>query len=203
MDRNLTDMTDQKPSPDSPTPRPRRRWLRVLLFVSLALNLAVAGLVGGAWLNIKHGGEDRPERISRELGLGPYLFAMDRDGRDALRKSAAGRQGDLRQNRSAWKQAFTDSLEVLRTDPFDPVRFRDLVVRQADLATANRGLGQDILVERVSELTPQERAELADRLEKGLQFGLQADGPGMRRDGQGPGPHHDGPGREPKDRKQN
>lgn len=178
-------MTQAMPSPDTDA-RPRRRiWLRVLLFVSLAINLAVAGLVGGAVLNATRDGDARPARISRELGLGPYIFAMEADDRRALQEASRLRKGDLRQSRTNWQQAFHDSLEVLRAEPFDPDRFRELVVLQSDLAAEGRKIGQEILVVQVSRMSHDARARFADKLEQSAKFGRRAPDPR--------GPGHVGP----------
>jgi uncharacterized membrane protein len=163
-------MTETPPSA-GPEPRPKRRfWLRALLFVSLALNLAVIGVVGGAMLG-KSKRDDAPARVSRELGLGPFLAAMEQADRQVLYKMTRERSGDLKAGRSQWRAAFDESFEVLRADPFDTSRMRALIAQQEQAATAGRRLGQDVLLEHLSTMTLEERRDFADRLEQAMRRG--------------------------------
>ena len=66
--------------------RPRtRRGIKIVLSLSLAINLLILGAIGGAMLN---GGPDGPIRdrvdLVRTLGLGPLGRALDRDDRNQI-----------------------------------------------------------------------------------------------------------------------
>ncbi|WP_068112931.1 periplasmic heavy metal sensor [Tropicimonas marinistellae] len=159
-------MTENTPPPIAPR---RRIWLRVLLFVSLAMNLAVVGIVAGAYLS-RVDDKERPERIARELGLGPFLMALDADNREALYASAKARRGELVEGRAAWGTAFRETLTLIRQEPFDEARFLDLVERQAQIASRGRSIGQEELAVQLARMSPQERAAFADKLERGMRF---------------------------------
>ncbi len=175
-------MTEGTPKSGADRPARSRVGLRVILFVSLALNLAVVGLLVGAYLNMSRG-DDHPGRISRDLGLSPYLYVLDSEQRRELQKAAAARKGDLRSGRAEWKKAYAESLEVLRSEPFDVDRFRDLMNRQARLADDGRRIGQEVVVVQISEMTAEARAALADKLEK---KSFAPGGPPANRDGARP-----------------
>ncbi|SFC70161.1 periplasmic heavy metal sensor [Tropicimonas isoalkanivorans] len=172
-------------SPPSGPPAPRRRiWMRVLLFASLALNLAVAGIVAGAMLKGVH--DDQPERLSRELGLGPFLRALDDDKRQALREAAQARRGELAEGRQAWRAAFSETLDLLREETFDQERFESLVERQAEIAARGRALGQEELARQLAAMPVEARRAFADRLEQGLRFHGRFRNHGRREDGMAP-----------------
>ncbi|PRY24910.1 putative membrane protein [Aliiruegeria haliotis] len=181
--------------PQTPDPTRRRSpvWMRVVLFVSLALNLAILGLVGGAVSGTWRHDEDRPIRISRELGLGPYLMALEKDDRRAILKASRARKDSLREGRNAWRQAFAESLAVLRSDPFDAMRMADLLEIQNRQAISGWRLGQDILVARLGEMSPEARRAFADDLENGIRGrdwrkGEPPNGEGHRKGDRGEGP---------------
>ncbi|SNS48649.1 periplasmic heavy metal sensor [Tropicimonas sediminicola] len=169
-------MTETSPNPATPPKAPRSRvWLRVLLFVSLALNLAVAGVVLGTVLQVRKGDDTRPDRITRELGLGPFLFALDDENRKALRDASRNRDKDLAAGRAEWRDALSESITLLRQEPFDRERFLFLVQRQAEIAARGRMIGQEELSLRLAAMSPEERNAFADRLERTMRFGERSD----------------------------
>ena len=156
------------PPPDGPETgpprRPTARWLRLTLFLSLALNLAMLGLIGGAVLAQRKPDGPPPDRLVRDLGLGPYLRALSPADRRAIAETAYASGDRLRGYRSTLRAAFRDSLALLRSDPFDRAAFADSLARQAAVADRGRALGQTLLVDRIAAMTAAERAALADSL---------------------------------------
>ncbi len=169
-------MTDQEPvtqtgagAPPLPTPLPpppkaSRRWL---LPVSLALNLLVAGIVGGA--AVRHAlGDGRPMMV-RDLAFGPFTEALSPEDRAELRRSFLSRAGDLRDLRPESRTDFNGLLVALRATPFDLGAVRDLMAAQSDRMAERLGLGRDLLVERIAAMSDAERSAFAGRLEAAMQ----------------------------------
>lgn len=175
-------MTQTPPTSGTPTRSSRRTWLRALLFVSLALNLAVIGIVGGTLLSRSERG-DRPESMSRELGLGPFLSAMEPGDRQAMYQATRARAAELTAGRSEWRAAFDASLEILRSDPFDVEAMEQQIARQEEAAAGARRLGRDALLDRLSAMSLEARRDFADHLEESLRRGRA--GHGEPRKGQG------------------
>ncbi|QYK43631.1 MAG: periplasmic heavy metal sensor [Paracoccaceae bacterium] len=142
-------------------PRAPGRWLRVALAVSVALNLAVAGVIVGAVVR------DGPPRgaAMRDFGLGPVAGALSDADRAALRRAFAARAPDLRAMRSGWRQDTAALVAVLRAEPFDPQAMRDTMEsgarRVGDMIALSRGL----LVDHVATMDPAARRAFAERLE--------------------------------------
>ena len=97
--------------------RPRRIW-QIVLVCSLALNLAVAGVVVGSFASGRLG--EGPPR-SFDLGLGPISRALApqerREVGRSLRRDSVMRDFDLRGRVSGMVRA-------LKADPFEPERLR-------------------------------------------------------------------------------
>ena len=143
---------------------PSRVW-RVVLVLSLALNLAVVGMVVGAGVSGRFG--DRPPR-SFDFGLGPVARALEpRERRQiglALRRDGALRDMDLRGNAAAM-------IAALRADPFDAGQLQDLMVAQAgQMATLQRN-AQAAFLDQITAMSPDRRAAFADRLQEELSRG--------------------------------
>jgi len=90
----------------SETETPKRKWSvgRIVLILSLALNLLVVGLVAGALLH-RHQLPDRPPRIA-DLGFGPYVRSLSREDREALGTAFKAEEGNFRERRETLRRQF-------------------------------------------------------------------------------------------------
>lgn len=142
-----------------------RRFTRILLVTSLALNLAVVGLVGGIALK---GWRDGPRLSSvRELGFGFFTSALEEEDRRALRQAFLAQAPDMRAARQAMGQDLVGLLEVIRADSFDPTAFEAVLARGAVRADERRELGVRLIADHLTGMSEQARAAFADRLEEG------------------------------------
>lgn len=144
-------------------PRP---WVRILLIVSLAFNLLVLGLIGGALLS---GGKWRHHHPPRLEAGGPLTRALSHEDRRAIGRKMrqAYRDGGI-EARNHRQKVFGELVAAVEAVPFDPDTVRQ---RMADLNAMFRDrfeLGQKLLIDRLSEMNDAERAAYADRLREGM-----------------------------------
>ncbi len=146
-------MADDK----TPQARPSRLW-RVVLVLSLALNLAVIGVVVGSAGSGRWG--DGPPR-SFDLGLGPIARALEPQERRAI-----GRK--LREDRSLRDFDLRDRVNrvvaALQADPFEPDVLRALLAEQSERITAVQATAQEVVVEQITAMTPERRRAFADQV---------------------------------------
>lgn len=139
------------------TQRPSRLW-RIVLALSLALNLAVVGLVVGSLASGRMG--DGPPR-SFDLGLGPVSRALSQEERRDIGRS-------LRQDRVLRDFDFRDRIngmtDILTTEPFDPDALAVLMDAQAARITSVQAKAQDAFLEQIVAMTPERRRAFADQL---------------------------------------
>ncbi|NIY98933.1 periplasmic heavy metal sensor [Salipiger sp. HF18] len=147
--------------------RPKmRRGLRVLLFASLALNLAVVGV--GAGFVLRH---PMPERAPPPRGrdfVFPYTSAFSEEQRRELgRNLRQSFKHDRAQGgeRPSFVDGYNAALELLRAEPFDSAAFGATLEAQSARGEARQKAGQRLLVDYVATLDPEERRAYADRLE--------------------------------------
>lgn len=140
------------------------RWRRILLVASLGLNLAVIGLVVGVALS--GGPRNAPSRF--DLTAGPLMRAMDSERRgavrEALRESGAFRHVDRSEIRSDMQVI----LATLRAEQFDETAFRAALIRQRQRLQAGQDAILDAVTAQIDDMSAQERAGLAERLEEQL-----------------------------------
>ena len=153
--------------PTKPTGRHGLPWLRIVLVVSLALNLLVVGMVAGAWL--RHDRSDAVRHGSlRDLGYGPFGEALSVEDRRDLARDLTGKARDLQANRSRIRQEFQAMLDALRTSPFDAETFEAVTTRQQERLAERQAIGRRVLLDRIEAMTDAERSVYADRLERSL-----------------------------------
>ncbi len=112
-------MAGQTQTSGDQTPvRPTRsgRGLRWALGISLALNLAVVGMVAGAMLR---DGSGMRGAMVRDLGFGPFTEALSREDRRALRQALFERAPEIRQARQQRQEDLQALVAILRAEPFD------------------------------------------------------------------------------------
>jgi uncharacterized membrane protein len=149
-------------APDTaPTPA-TSKTLRWVLVASLALNLAVGGMMLGAVLKGGPGGRD----MLRDMGFGPYDAALLPRDRDTLRKALRQKSGDLKANRAMAGADLVAVVSSLRASPFDPAALAAAMAAQQDHLSARMQLGTEAMRAFLVSLAPQERLAFADRLEQ-------------------------------------
>jgi len=135
-------------------------WLRIVLAVSLGLNLAVIGLVAG--IIVRFDGGPPPGR-GAEFAL-PYMRALAPEDRRAIIRSVRREQGRP-MLRGAERQArYADVIEALRAQPFDRAALDAVVTEQARGAVALQSAAQAAWLDRVSAMDDAARARYADRV---------------------------------------
>jgi len=140
-----------------PPARPSRLW-RTVLVVSLALNLAVVGVVVGSLLSGKM--RDGPPR-SFDLGLGPVSRALEPQERRSigrsLRQDGSLREFDLRGR-------VDGMVTALKAEPFDADALRALMDEQAAGMAGIQAKAQAATIEQIIAMTPERRRAFADQL---------------------------------------
>ncbi|MGZ2257561.1 periplasmic heavy metal sensor [Roseobacter sp. A03A-229] len=153
----------------TPPKRSVPRWIKIMLGLSLALNLAVIGLIGGAVL--RHG--DGKVAGARNSGFGayglPYMIALPREDRRAVGRAVRS-AADL-PDREARRALYRDVLSALRATPFDATVLSAAVLRQAETAVAVQKTAQAAWLAQVSGMSDAERSAYADAVEEVLQRG--------------------------------
>ncbi|WP_170422514.1 periplasmic heavy metal sensor [Ruegeria arenilitoris] len=148
----------------SDSPKPKNRWMSVLLILSLALNLLIVGVALGTVLRVKGG-----DHAKSPPGFGSALYrALPKDERKAMRGELFDRHRKGAKTRS---QDFAVLSAALRAEPFDPAAVQVLLDQQAQsMADLQEALQQEWLA-RVVAMSAEERLVYADRLEEVVKHG--------------------------------
>lgn len=134
----------------------KRRWMPIVLGLSLAMNLAVIAAVSGAAL--RHNGSDK-SRPRADKGGAIYMHALPRETRRELRQA-------LRAHKPRAGSNPAEMLEVLRQDPFDPDAAARVLNAQHDASLQRLQTATGAWLTEVTAMSAQERSDYADRLQE-------------------------------------
>lgn len=171
----MTDLPPEVSEPRAP------RWMKIALVLSLAVNLAVIGVVAGAAVNFRKDGGPQTQRID---GPNPFLRAMTPDDARTMRRLLrpdASQIGASRENGRAAMQAI---LAQLRAETFSEAELRAAFAQISAANAARAALGQEAIVTYLLSLNAGERASFADRLEESVKRGGPRRGEGRTQRGE-------------------
>lgn len=138
-----------------------RRSIKILLAVSLALNMLVIGAIGGM---VYHGGPVGIALSERAAAYGPYTRALSHKDRKMIGQAMRVELGDARRNISEIRGGFAVLKAALTADVYDADLVRQLLNDQQTAGLKRYRVGQRLLLERINEMSPQERQTFAERL---------------------------------------
>jgi uncharacterized membrane protein len=150
-------MSDQMKTP--------RKWTKVLLIVSFALNACFIGLIIGVKLT-----QDgmRPQRAPSAQGS-LYLRALSHEDRRAL--GQVMRNYHTREMRQMDRAGYENALVLLRATPFDPEALEDLMEHQTEASEERLEYAREALIAHLAAMSNAKRAKFADALEHALERG--------------------------------
>ncbi|WP_162848067.1 periplasmic heavy metal sensor [Litoreibacter halocynthiae] len=156
---------------DAKTRTPKR--VKVALAISLAINVLVVGVIVGAVL---HGGNRDRSSFDKRGGdtaaIGIYGRALEKPDRRAIgQRLRDGRATRGQEIRAELGEMVREASDLLKQTPFDKGAFSDVLLRQQGLIKGRSDAMQDALVEQIAAMSPEQRAEYAERLEELLERG--------------------------------
>ena len=140
-------------------------WMRLTLFVSLALNILVVGAIVGFLVT---GGPDRRSDQDRFDFGSFYMRALSEQDQRALRRDFVSGLQKQGRDRGAFLSDLSATLDTLRATPFDAEAFATALADQSRARAQREDIGRQILANRIAAMTDAERATYADRIEERL-----------------------------------
>jgi len=152
----------------SETTRPQRfspRTLRWVLIGSLALNVLVLGAVASTFCMSHFGGPPHPPGFKMPALLG-FARTLPRERSDIVRQKVADAQPALEAARRGIRDARAAVRSALSADPFDQAKFDTALDGIVEADTKEARAKAALFADTVRALTPQERIQLHEWLDK-------------------------------------
>lgn len=146
----------------------KRGWLKAALIASVTLNVLAAGVAVGGWI-----GHERvdPRQAGFDAQLGPLGGAFTREDRAAMRRDAGRAGANLGAMRSNLRADLDALVAAVDADPWNPDAVRDLLSKMRATGERRAVLGEQVMLQRLSAMTPAERKQYAERLRERLSRG--------------------------------
>jgi Spy/CpxP family protein refolding chaperone len=121
--------------------------LLVALIVSVCVNLLLAGvMVGGRW---HHGG--------------PWWREIPEEARPIMKQAFESHKAEFDARRDAVRQARQKVADILKAEPIDQAALDQALVELSQASQSIQQLGNTMMVEVAKQLSPDLRAQMADR----------------------------------------
>jgi uncharacterized membrane protein len=139
--------------------------VRTALFVSLAVNLLLVGVVGGAALsNLRQDRATAQSAVARAPNMRSLLDSLPPERAQAIRSDVVKTWREARNERRAARAARVEVYRLAGAEPYDvaAVKAAFARMRAADGEVARRF--QDVVADSMAKLTPEERREVLRNL---------------------------------------
>lgn len=156
-----------KPPSAAPAKPKMRRRTRVLLVVSLMLNLLVIGVMGGAIFG-QFKGDPGPRSHLSASSSPPYIRAMSHEDRRKLGRAIRDVYRDRNIDRRADRVGHQQVLEALSATPMNRATIDQMLSAQQAVVAQRFLLAQNVWLDRVSAMNETERAAYLERLREVL-----------------------------------
>ena len=143
----------------------RRNWTKWALVASLGVNLAFAGLIGGALL------KGPPPAPWPGIALLQYARALPDPYRGALEATLRDRTHDWKGPREALRGQREALAAALTAEPYLPETVASHFAREAALTTELSDRATTLLLEQIARMSPEDRAAYALALREAPRHG--------------------------------
>ena len=124
--------------------------LLTALIVSVCVNLLLAGvMLGGRW-----------------HGPGPWWKDIPEEARPVMKQAFEAHKAEFDARRDAVRQARQKVADILKADPIDQTALDRALAELSQHSQSIRELGNAMMVEVAKQLSPELRAQMADRWAK-------------------------------------
>ena len=152
---------------DDVTKRAVPRGFKILLGVSLAINLAVIGVLAGAAFRKS---DPRPHRGGGQINYArPYIQALPRaDRREIFEAIRPVKKGA---NRTERRALYRNVLDILRAETFERAAAKAALLQHTEMTLSGQRAAQAQWLNRIEQMSLQERRDYADTVEEILKRG--------------------------------
>lgn len=137
-----------------------KTWVKIVLAISLALNLAVVGMLGGAAFR------DHPIRPDKGENVSILARAMPLKFQARLRGEIRERRDGMQAERDAMRALRINLIAALQAEPFDITAVAAVFADQHNLLSGFVSSGHEQVIAQIATMDAQDRARYVENLQK-------------------------------------
>ncbi len=141
------------------------RWKNWLLIASLALNLAIVGIIAGFALRGDTGRKGPPRGVPNDM-VRELVRAVPESQREALREDLSAKREEMQQIRHTVVEGRSELVRVLVAPDFDISRVVAILDNHRVILSRITSGGHELIIRRIENMSPEERQIFAKNLRK-------------------------------------
>ena len=143
------------------------RWMKIVLILSLMLNVLVIGAVGArAWMIHRHGHDGA---AMHALGVHSFLRKLPRERRKELRQKFGKMRGELRRHRATLIAPMKTMADALAAPELDKAKLEGALRTLRETHESRATARERYLLDLVASLSAEERQMLGRKIAKRLE----------------------------------
>ena len=143
----------------------RKKWGLIALVVLVCLNLVILGTVAGVAIKWSRYGAIPINQFFGPVGLGKISAEFGKQDREFLRHDLNRYNKHFEKNRIHLSDNHQRFIDLLKHLDFDQEKLNELFLEQRTMTTDRMEISHNILSNRISNMSHEERLKLSERIE--------------------------------------
>ena len=153
---------------DIAKPKDSRNIWKIIFAISLALNIAVLGALGGIALRFSKSPLAGEGHLKERRTGSIYIRALSRDQRRELGRRLRDQEEGSKDSRTNIEAGFKEVIRILRSEDFDKEAFEAVAKDHSNKSHHRLENAQGLLLSYIISMSFEQRSAYADRIEKAL-----------------------------------
>lgn len=143
----------------------QRSW-KIIFAISLALNIAIIGAIGGVVFKHKKNDFKSISNLREQQQGSFYIHALDQNQKRELRRKLRKLVFDNKKRQAIIEISRQEAVNILRSTEFDENTFKAVFNAHANKSFQRLELAQENLISLINSMSLEERLKYADRIAK-------------------------------------
>ena len=159
---------------DTVKPKRAHNIWKIIFTISLALNIAVLGAIGGAAVRFSKSPIASEGHLKERQIRSIYIRALSKEQRRELGRKMRDQEENNQDSRAMIAAGFQEAIRILRSENFNKEAFEAVAQGHSKISNDRLKKARSILISHITYMNFDQRLAYADRIEKALNNGAKS-----------------------------